>query len=89
MQPAAFRKWIRNLYATQDEELDCNELDTILPQYVDLEVAGENASQRFPDAKLHLDQCAECYDLYVTVRDVALLEGEAIAPELARLRTGD
>ncbi len=83
MHLKSFRRWVQQVYATQDEELDCNGLFKTIPQYVDLEVAGEEASQRFPEVKLHLDQCADCYDLYVTVRDAALLEYERVTSELA------
>jgi hypothetical protein len=82
MQLDALRKWVRNVYATQDEELDCDGLYIALPQFVDLQVAGEDATERFPDVKLHLQQCAECYDLYHTVRDAALLEHQQIASKL-------
>ena len=83
MHLTAFRKWIRNVYATQDEELDCDAVFQALPEYVDLKVAGEETSQRFADVELHLGQCAECYDLYVTVRDAALLEREPVSSGVA------
>jgi predicted anti-sigma-YlaC factor YlaD len=82
MHLKSFRQWIQSVYATQDEELDCDQLLSLIPQYVDLQVAGEVANLRFPDAQHHLDQCAECYDLYVTVRDAALLEHQQVGPRV-------
>ena len=83
MHLTAFRKWIRNVYATQDEELDCDEVFQTLPEYIDSEVAGEETGQLFPDIAHHLNQCAECYDIYVTVRDAALLEREPIVSRVS------
>jgi predicted anti-sigma-YlaC factor YlaD len=83
MHLKSFRSWLKRIYLTRDEELDCEQLLEILPQYVDLEVAGEPADQSLPDVEDHLTQCAECYDLYLTLRDVAALEKKRAAPELA------
>ncbi len=69
-----FRKWIRRIYATQEEEFDCDAFAETIPRYIDAEVAGEPAELRFPGVKHHMTQCAECSDLYMTLRDVALLE---------------
>jgi predicted anti-sigma-YlaC factor YlaD len=82
----SFRKWIRQIYVTRDEELDCDGFLEAVPRYVDMEVAGEEASQRLPDVKHHLGQCEECYDLYLTLRDIALLESQQIASELANIQ---
>lgn len=88
MHLKSFRKWVRQIYATRDEELDCADFLQVVPQYVDLKVAGEDekAGQHFPGVKHHLTQCQECYDLYLTLRDVAQLESQPIASELADLR---
>ncbi len=77
-----FRKWVRLIYLTRDDELDCNQLFETIPQYVDLEVAGEDAAAHLPGVKHHLEQCAECYDMYVTLRDVALMEKEFVTSQL-------
>jgi hypothetical protein len=83
MHLKSFRKWIRQIYHTRDEELDCEQLLEAIPPYVDLEAAGEDAERQFPGIPNHLSQCAECYDMYVTLRDVALLEQHETAPEIA------
>ncbi|MDY7077817.1 MAG: hypothetical protein SXV54_12925 [Chloroflexota bacterium] len=74
MHLKTFRKWIRQIYATRDEELDCNEFFEAIPKYVDVEVTGEKANLRFPEIEHHLNQCPQCYDLYLTLRQAALLE---------------
>jgi predicted anti-sigma-YlaC factor YlaD len=81
MHLKTFRKWIRRIYATRDEELDCDGLATVIPQYVDLEVTGKEADLRFPDVKHHLSQCPECYDIYLTLHDAALMESREVASE--------
>ena len=78
-----FRKWVRLVYSTQDAELDCNELFGSLPPYVDLDISGQQADERFPNVKHHLEQCADCFDLYLTLRDVVLLEHQQVTAELA------
>jgi hypothetical protein len=86
MHLKSFRKWVRQVYSTRDEELDCAEFFEIIPLYVDVEVAGEEANLRFPDVNHHFKQCPECYDLYLTLRDVAQLESKQIASELTKLQ---
>jgi len=77
-----FRKWVRLIYLTRDDELDCDQLFENIPQYIDLELSGEDVAQHLPAVKHHLEQCAECYDMYVTLRDVALLESQPVASQL-------
>jgi predicted anti-sigma-YlaC factor YlaD len=81
-----FRKWVRQIYATRDEELDCDQLFAAIAQYVEAKITGEEADLRFPEVKHHLDQCAECYDMHLTLRDVALLESQQVASKLADLQ---
>ncbi len=87
MHLKAFRKWIRRIYSTRDEELDCDGLFELISGYVDLQICGQDADARFPNVKHHLNQCSECYDMYLTLRDVARMEARYIAsePEVERL----
>ncbi len=71
-----FHQWIRQIYTTQDEELDCDEFLDTIPQYVDVEIAGGATNPHFPKVEIHLGHCPECQDLYLTLRDVALLEDQ-------------
>ncbi len=82
MHLKSFRRWVQQVYATRDTELDCMQFFNAVPRYVDMEVAGEEASHRYPNVKIHMDQCAECNDLYITVRDAASLELEELSSRL-------
>ena len=85
MHQRSFRKWIRQVYGTRDVEPDCEELFQVIPQYVEMNLAGKESARHLPEVEHHLRQCAECYDLYLTLRDVAVLEQKQMA-EYANLR---
>jgi hypothetical protein len=70
----SFRKWLRCIYGTQEDELDCESFARVIPQYVDIEVAGGQADVRFPKIKHHMTQCFECCDLHHALYDIALME---------------
>jgi predicted anti-sigma-YlaC factor YlaD len=74
MRLISFHDWIRRIYATQDDELDCDELSELLPTYVDREITGSALPLHASEIEHHLQQCPYCYDLYVALRDVAMLE---------------
>ncbi len=62
-------KWlIRSIFAVQDEEMLCSEFFEILPRYVDLQAAGEDADTHFPKLTHHLHQCPECDEVYQALR---------------------
>jgi len=82
MHLVLFRDWIRRIYATQEEELSCADVFEALASYVDMEIEGEPASQCYPGVLLHLEQCPYCSDLYVALREAALLEKQELAPDL-------
>lgn len=73
-----FQGWVRQVYATQDEELDCDGFFEVISEYVDMEVAGEKTNPHVPQVEHHLGQCPHCQDLYLTLRDAALLEDQQI-----------
>jgi hypothetical protein len=83
MYLVSFRDWIRRIYATQDEELGCDDVFEALASYVDMEIAGQQASECYPGVLLHLRQCPHCSDLYLALREAALLEVQELAPDLA------
>ncbi len=82
----SFRTWIHQIYTTRDDELDCEEFSETVAQYVDAEMAGKEADLCFPGMQQHLNQCHECYDLYLALCDVALLEGQPVVPQLMELQ---
>jgi hypothetical protein len=58
-------KWlIRSIFAVQNKEMLCSEFFEVLPRYVDLKVAGEDAGKLFPNLSHHLHQCPECDEVY-------------------------
>ena len=71
-----FDAFLRRVWATEDEEISCTECFDLVPQYVDLEVAGESPDKKVPRLKQHLDQCAACREEYETLRDLVRLEAE-------------
>jgi hypothetical protein len=68
--------FLRRVWATEDEEISCTECFDLVPQYVDLEVAGESPDKKVPRLRQHLDQCAACREEYETLRDLVRLEAE-------------
>ena len=74
MNLASFREWVRQIYATRDDELDCDEVSEKLSEYVDAEVAGQDPASYFPNVRHHLTQCSRCRDLYEGMRDAAQIE---------------
>jgi predicted anti-sigma-YlaC factor YlaD len=77
-----FRDWIRQIYATQENELDCQAVFGIIHVYVDQELEGEDVVQRFPQVTEHLRQCPSCRDQHDALRDVALLERQAATQDV-------
>ncbi|HJR51826.1 MAG TPA: hypothetical protein VJ794_12010 [Gemmatimonadales bacterium] len=59
---------------TEDQELSCSQCFDQLPQYVDLEIAGEAPTARLPRFEQHLHQCAVCREEYEVLRELARLE---------------
>lgn len=73
---ASFRKWIEQIYATQEHEPDCDTFMQLVPQYVDLQVAGRDVSPDLTEIEAHLRQCSRCSDLYLALYEAALAEAQ-------------
>jgi hypothetical protein len=86
MERSRFENWLRNIYATQDEEISCTECFDLVSHFVELEAAGENAAAKMPQLKQHLEQCRACHDEYETLRDLRRFEDEGGAPSLDDLQ---
>ena len=71
---------------TKDVELSCSECFDLLPQYVDLEVAGAAPGSSLPLLRQHLEQCTVCREEYAILRELARLEAEGRAPSIDDLR---
>ena len=80
MSTSNFERLLRLAARTEEHELSCTECFDVLPQYVDLEVAGAAPERRLPLFRQHLEQCAVCREEYETVRELARLEAEGPSP---------
>jgi predicted anti-sigma-YlaC factor YlaD len=78
--PSRWRAWLRQIEATQDDELSCSECFEQLSDYVDLELAGAPAAERLPRLRQHLVQCGVCREEYEVLRDLARLEAGGDLP---------
>jgi hypothetical protein len=81
-----FERWLKNIYATQDEEISCSECFDQVSHFVELELAGEDATAIMPQLKQHLDQCPACHGEYETLRDLQGLENKGELPSLDDLQ---
>ena len=55
-------KLIARLLGPAEPEVSCEECFELLDQYVDLEVAGEDADARLPGMRAHLQGCPACHE---------------------------
>ena len=81
-----FDRFLRHIWLTEDEEISCTECFDLVPQYVDLELAGQAPATTLLRLKQHLDQCGVCREEYQTLRDLARLEAEGRLPSTDELR---
>ena len=90
MEQPRYQRWLRQVYQTRDEEMPCSDLFDQIAQYVDREIAGERVAETMPQVKHTLevcrDQCRACYELYVTLHHLALLEQADDPPSIDDLR---
>jgi predicted anti-sigma-YlaC factor YlaD len=70
-----FANWVEKIYATEENELDCNQTQTYLPAYVEAEVNGRPQPSHSHMLQAHLAQCPDCRETYVGLQHV--LEAEA------------
>lgn len=82
MEYEQFFQWVHQIYNTTEVEIDCARLQTLIPAYIDLEIAGENPAGRWPQIGLHLAQCPDCREEYDALRTVAELEAREGLPEV-------
>ena len=76
MNTSKLEALLRLAAGTREQELSCTECFDLLPQYVDLELAGRGADVAVPLFRQHLEQCAVCREEYEMVRELARLENE-------------
>ncbi|HEY2979859.1 MAG TPA: hypothetical protein VGJ22_01650 [Anaerolineales bacterium] len=55
---------IRSLESTNDEECSCGDVYTLLDQYAESEIRGEDAARLMPLLRHHIQVCNECCEEY-------------------------
>ncbi len=75
-------QWLERIYATAEAEMDCEQLQAILPAYVEAEIAGGDVLGRFLQVKAHVAQCPDCAEEYAGLREVARLESRGRLPQV-------
>ena len=84
-EEAPFKRWIRQVRDTQENEIDCSECLEQLSNFVDLELALGEDGKRMPQVSQHLHQCTVCREEYEVLEQLARLEVDDALPEQADL----
>jgi predicted anti-sigma-YlaC factor YlaD len=75
---------VRAILNLPDDRLDCITCQAWLPGYVDAEVAGIAALDRYRPLRRHLLLCPACSELYLNMLHMAMLEDQGkISPPTA------
>ena len=61
---------VRDLLGPDGPEVTCEECFELLDQYVELELAGENADARLPGMRAHLQGCPACREDHESLREL-------------------
>jgi hypothetical protein len=64
---ARIRKWLADIATTQEEEIDCDRLESMLERLVAIGESGADIRDVLPDIALHLNHCPECGEWYETL----------------------
>jgi hypothetical protein len=60
LDPATLKRMVREIAATHEHEIGCEECFQLMDRFVDLKLAGKNAAQAMPLVQEHLDRCDDC-----------------------------
>ncbi len=71
----ATRRLLARLLGPEGPELSCEACFEHLDEYIDLEVAGEDADARLPGMRAHLEGCPACHEDHASLRDFVLAQG--------------
>ena len=69
------RDLISRVLGPAGPEVTCDECFELLDQYVDLELAGEDADARLPGIRAHLQGCPACHDDHESLRELVASDG--------------
>ena len=64
------RNLIARLLGPDEPEVSCDRCFELLDQYVDLELAGEDADARLPGMRAHLEGCPACHEDHASLREL-------------------
>ena len=73
------RELIARLLGPAGPEVSCEMCFELLDEYVELELAGEDADARLPGMREHLQGCPACREDHASLRD--LVAGSEARPE--------
>lgn len=65
---------IKRLLGPAEAQVTCEECFSVLDEYVDLELAGEDAAARLPGMRAHLEGCPACHEDHQSLRDFVALQ---------------
>jgi hypothetical protein len=65
---------IARLLGPAAPEVTCEECFELLDEYVELELAGEDADVRLPGVRAHLQGCPACHEDHESLRDFVQLQ---------------
>jgi hypothetical protein len=71
---------VDRLLGPSEPEVTCEQCFELLDQYVELELAGEDADARLPGVRPHLRGCPACREDHASLRDYVAAEGSAPPP---------
>jgi len=66
---------IARLLGPAGPEVTCEECFELLDEYVDLELAAEDADARLPGMRAHLDGCPACFEDHASLRALVAKRG--------------
>ena len=61
---------LKRLLGPGDEEILCDECFEKLDVYVESELKGQQADQRIPGMRAHLEGCPACHEEYESLREL-------------------
>jgi anti-sigma factor RsiW len=64
------RELIARVLGPAGPEVSCEECFELLDQYVDLELAGEDAEARLPGVRAHFQGCPACREDHESLREL-------------------
>ncbi len=65
---------IDDLLGPEGPEVSCEECFERLDEYVELELAGEDADTRVPGMAAHLEGCPACHEEHESLRELVLAD---------------